>query len=113
MFRPVCLALVCLFLLGAFLAVRTTIAVRAVPEAMASDPAALATHDIDDAPPLAKADKLPSADLDTMQTRVSAVPIEVAPVEKKTREPSKTEETVSWHWHAGSKISRRTGRPVQ
>ena len=109
MFRPIGLALICLFLIGALLALRTTIAARAVPESVFLGTAAIPLTD--DTPPLAKADKLPTADLEVAKRRVSAVPIEVAPAE--TLAPAKAEGTTRRHWHVSSKISKRTGRPVQ
>jgi len=150
MLRPICLALLCLFLVGALLAVRTTIAARAIAEPAVSEAAPDAIPEADDdSPPLAKSDRLPMVDLDAK--RVPVIPIEVAPAEKaadtlketklqeaptaetkptetpkaesklketpkaepKPREAPKPEETISWHWHVGSKISKRTGKPVQ
>lgn len=114
MLRPICLALFCLFLIGALFAVRTTISARVISEPASSDSAPDAISQTDDAPPLAKADRLPSVDFDAVKKSVSVIPIEVTPVEKKTKETPKAEETTSWHWHVGSKISKRTGKlPVQ
>jgi outer membrane biosynthesis protein TonB len=150
MLRPIALALLCLFLVGALLAVRTTIATRAIAEPAASEAAPDAVPEADDdSPPLAKSDRLPMVDPDAK--RVPVIPIEVAPAEKnaaetrketkletptvetkptetpkaetrpketpkaeaRPREAPKPDETISWHWHVGSKISKRTGKPVQ
>jgi hypothetical protein len=92
--------------------VRTTIAARAAPEAVSSDSATAANPETDDAPSFAKADKLPSVDFDVMKKKVSVLSIEVASAERKTKTLPKAEEATSWHWHAGSKISKRTGKPV-
>ena len=113
MLRPICLALLCLFLIGALFAVRATIAARAIAEPALTTSAPDAIDQADDAPPLAKADKLPSVDLDAVKRPVSVIPIEVTPAEQKTKEPPKAEETISWHWHAGSKITKRTGKLSQ
>jgi hypothetical protein len=112
MLRPICLALFCLFLLGALFAVRSTIAARAMSEPAFADRASEAISETEDGPPLAKADKLPSVDPDAMK-RVSVIPIEVTPVEKQIKETPKAKETskaetTHWHWHVGSKISKRT-----
>jgi len=146
MLRPIALALLCLSLVGALLAVRTTIAARAIAEPAASEAAPEAD---DDSPPLAKSDRLPMVDLEAKS--VPVIPIEVAPAEKNAAETlketklqetptletkptetpkaetrpketpkaeakpkeAKADETISWHWHVGSKISKRTGKPVQ
>jgi hypothetical protein len=151
MLRPICLALLCLFLVGALLAVRTTIAARAIAEPAVSEaaPGAIPEAD-DDSRPLAKSDRLPMVDL--ASKRAPVIPIEIAPAEKtqeapkaeakleetpaaetkpketpkaetklqetpraeaKPKEAPKAEETMSWHWHVGSKISKRAGKPVQ
>lgn len=150
MLRPIALALLCLFLVGALLAVRTTIAARAIAEPAASEAAPDTVPEADDdSPPLAKSDRLPMVDLDAK--KVPVIPIEIAPTEKnatealketkletptaqtkptetpkaeaklketpkaeaKPKEAPKAEETISWHWHVGSKISKRTGKSVQ
>jgi hypothetical protein len=108
MLRFVWLALICLCLVGALSVVRTTIAARAVTEAVSPESADAATAQTDDAPPLAKADKLPVPNSDVAKKIVTVVPIEPAPAEKKTKAPAKIEETTSWHWHEGSKIIKRT-----
>jgi hypothetical protein len=120
MLRPICLALFCLGLVGALFAVRSTIATQATAEPVFAGLASEVIPQDDDAPPLAKADKLPSVDLEAVKRTVSVVPIEVTPAEKKTnpaekklKEASKAEETISWHWHEGSKISKRTGKLAQ
>jgi hypothetical protein len=102
MLRFVWLALICLCLVGAL---------SASPALAEAAPA-----ETDDAPPLAKADKLPVADSGVAKKMVTVVPIEPAPAEKiepaptekKTKAPAKIEETTSWHWHEGSKIIKRT-----
>jgi hypothetical protein len=108
MLRFVWLALVCLCFVGALSVVRTTIAARAVTEAVSPDSAGAAPAETDDAPPLAKADKLPVADPGVAKKLVTVVPIEPAPAEKKTKAPAKIEETTNWHWHEGSKVIKRT-----
>ena len=112
MLRPIFLALLCLSFIGALFAVRATIASRATAEPALAASAPDAIDQADDAPPLAKADKLPLVDLDAAR-RVSVIPIDATPAEKKAKEPAKAEETVSWHWHAGSKITKRTGKLAQ
>lgn len=107
MLRPIYLALICLSFIGVLIAVRTTIAARAVSEPKLA-PDTRAISETDDRPPLAKGDKLPSADLELVKKKVSVVPIEVAPAETKTPTSSKVEEVTSWHWHVGSKVSKRT-----
>jgi hypothetical protein len=113
MLRPIYLALFCLLLVGALFAVRATIAARATAEPAFAGSAPGAIPETDDAPPLAKADKLPSVNLDAAKKTVAVIPIEVTPVEKKPRETQKAEETVSWHWHVGSKITKRSGKLAQ
>jgi hypothetical protein len=108
MLRFVWLALVCLCFVGALSVVRTTIAARAVTEAVSPDSPGAAPAETDDAPPLAKADKLPVADPGVAKKLVTVVPIEPAPAEKKTKTPAKIEETTNWHWHEGSKVIKRT-----
>jgi len=77
---------------------------------------AAAESAIHEEPPLAKADRLPSRQF-SAAPETTASTIEIAPTpEPEKAEPtasvrgSRTEshEVTSWHWHAGSKITKRT-----
>ena len=119
--RTIWLAVVCLLFLSALFALRTSIGARTIIE---STEAATASA-VDDRPPLAKSDKLPSLDLSRTEEKASVTTLTIAPTrpEAKATRPeakasSKTtdvnqatgerKEVTSWHWHVGSKITKRT-----
>jgi hypothetical protein len=76
---------------------------------------------LDDRPPLAKSDRLPSPYFDKPTAKaagiVRATPVvleeTIIPVAKQTPDlapqaKSQTDEVTTWHWHVGSKITKRT-----
>jgi hypothetical protein len=104
MFRLICFALTGLFAVAALFVVGTSIGARAVPEPVLSSATPLGREE-DDAPPLAKADKLASPNF---VIRLPILPVEPSPSTPETQ-LSKTEEVTTWHWRAGSKkIIKRT-----
>ena len=69
---------------------------------------------IDDGPPLRKSDRLPSPYFDKSAAKMAdtAVP-EAASVPKQAddlvpQSKSEASEVTTWHWHAGSRITKRT-----
>jgi hypothetical protein len=117
MARTVWLALICLLAVGVLFAVRTGIGARVVPVGTASLADAATAPAIDEQPPPAKADKLPSRYFPATPSKTTVSTIEIAPTpEPEKARPTaslngpKTEnqEVTSWHWHAGSKIVKRT-----
>jgi hypothetical protein len=115
MIRALVLAIMCLLCMGAALALKPIS--RVVPAAALPASAAVATTSDDSAPfaivnSSSKADKLsiaPSLDA-AKQLPVQTIKIEPVQAEVQAQEKSvpKAREVVSWHWHAGSKIQRRT-----
>jgi hypothetical protein len=121
-FRLVGFGSIGLLIIAALLIVRTSLEARAVPEAAAPLSVAIAAEA--DAPPLAKADKLPAPDFvvrmpvvpveptpSTASTKASRTQVpkteasktEVSKTEVSKTEASKTEAVTTWHWRAGSK----------
>ena len=118
MFRLLGLALVGLLVIAVLFVVRTSLEARAVAEATAS-PLSAANAAEEDAPPLAKADKLPPPDF---VVRMPVVPVEptrtsgntqvsktdVSKTDVSKAEVSRTEEVRTWHWRAGSKTIHKS-----
>jgi hypothetical protein len=116
MTRTVWLAFICLVAVSALFAVRTGTGARVIPMGTASLPGATPSPSIYEEPPLAKADRLPIRQFLAAPERTVST-TEIAPTpELKIAKPavsvseSKTEshEVTSWHWHAGSKVTKRT-----
>ena len=116
MARTVWLALICLLAVSVLFAVRTSIGARVIPAGTASLADAATAPAIDDAPPLAKADRLPFRRFPAAPSKTTANTIENAPTPeaekvrpKASASGSGTEDQVvtSWHWHVGSKITKR------
>jgi hypothetical protein len=109
--RTIWLAVVCLLFLSALFALRSSIGARPIVESTAAAPPAV----VDDGPPLAKSDRLPSLDLDRTEAKASVSTVKIAPTPpaangspKKVEAAGEREEVTSWHWHAGSKTIKRT-----
>src|ERR1700743_901540 len=110
--RTVWLAFICLAAVTVLFAVRTGIAARVKPAGTTS-PADIGTPSgAYEAPPLAKADRLPIRQFPA-PSATAVSPTEVAPVlapktTASVAESSKeSHEIASWHWHVGSKITKR------
>jgi hypothetical protein len=117
MARIVWRALVCLLAVSVLFALRTSIGARAVPVGTASLTDAATASAIDEKPPLAKADRLPSRYFPATPSKTTVSAIEIAPPREPAKVGPKTNvsgsatkdyEVTSWHWHVGSKITRRT-----
>ena len=114
--RPIWLVLICLLLLSALFALRSSIGAPTISEsADAAPPAAI---DAGPPPPLEKSDKLPSLDLNRAEAKASVTTVKIAPAPREAKASAKTSEVThaagerkeitSWHWHAGAKIVKRT-----
>jgi len=76
---------------------------------------------IDDRPPLAKSDKLPARHLDRTEAKAGVTTVKIAPTPQEANASPKTvdaaagerKEVTSWHWHAGSRIVKRTTQAGQ
>ena len=121
MSRTVWLALMCLISLGVLFTLRSNIGARPVRGETASVPPPSPELPMDDRPPLAKSDRLPSAYFDKPVAKAEetvrvgpAVPESaIAPKAKQPGDlPSQStadaSEVTTWHWHVGSKITKRT-----
>ena len=119
MARTVWLALICLVAVSVLFAVRTSIGARVIPMGTASlaDAAAATAPATDDAPPLAKADRLPFRRFPAAPSKTTVSTIENAPTPEAekvrpkasaSRSGIESQEVTSWHWHVGSKITKRT-----
>ena len=119
MARTVWLALICLVAVSVLFAVRTSIGARVIPAGTASlaDAAAATAPAIDDAPPLAKADRLPFRRFPAAPSKTTANTIENAPTPEAEKVRPKAgasesgaedQEVTSWHWHVGSNTTSIT-----
>ncbi len=119
--RTIWLALICLISLSVLFTLRSNIGARSVHGETASVLRPSPDLPIDDRPPLAKSDRLPSAYSD----KPAAKPEETVRVSPSVPEPTitpkanqpgdlpsqstaDTSEETTWHWHVGSKITKRT-----
>ena len=111
--RLILSAALCLAGIAVLFAVRTVVGANAVTAV----PLKVITADtIDSAtPPLSKGDRLPSPFFDTPlpETPVETVTILQTEIPRQPAEPPKQSEAskddvVSWHWHEGSKVIRRS-----
>ena len=118
--RTAWLALICLIPLGGLFAL-SNIGAHPIRGETVALPARSPDLMIDDRPPPAKADRLPSPYFDKIAAKpagaVKPVPAEPDPViTPKTSlagdvtPPARSgaSEVTTWHWHAGSKITKRT-----
>src|SRR5689334_14739361 len=102
--RTIWLALVCLLLLSALFALRTSTGARTIAARTDAAPPSA----IEDEPPLAKSDKLPPLSPDRADAKASVTTVRIAPEPPEAKAPPKGKEVTSWHWHVGSKITKRT-----
>jgi hypothetical protein len=119
--RTVWLALICLISLGALFTLRSNIGARPVHGEAASVLASSPDLSVGNRPPLAKSDRLPSAYFDKPVAKPEET-VQVSPavpepaITPKANQPgdlssqptADTSEVTSWHWHVGSKITKRT-----
>ena len=108
--RTIWLALVCLLLLSALFALRTSIGARAIVGSTAAAPPFAGEED---GLPLAKSDRLPVPALERAEAKASVATIKIAPEPPEAKASPGTaagerKEITSWHWRAGSKITKRT-----
>ena len=107
--RTIWLALVGLLVLSALFALRTSIGARTIAESTAPAPPSAIEED---GLPLAKSDKLLTPHLERAE-KASVTTVKVAPEPPQAKASPRTatserEEITSWHWRAGSKITKRT-----
>ena len=114
--RTIWLALIFLLFLSALFALRASIGARTlIGSTDAVPPSAIGAGP---PPPLEKTDKLPSLDLNRAESNASVTTVKIAPAPREPKASAKTSEVThaagerkgvtSWHWHAGSKITKRT-----
>src|SRR5262245_14023470 len=112
--RTIWLAVICLVFLSALFALRTSIGARTI---IGSTDTATASG-IDDRSPLAKSDRLPSLYFDRTEAKAVVSTVKIAPTQPEAKASPKTidayhaaserKEVTSWHWHVGSKVTKRT-----
>jgi hypothetical protein len=120
--RTFWLALICLISLGLLLAWRGNIGARPIGDETASILASASDPAVDDRPPLAKSDRLSSPYFDKLALKATEA-IQILPgggpnpaISPKADQPADppsqptadANEVTTWHWHAGSKITKRT-----
>jgi hypothetical protein len=118
--RRLWLALICLVSLGVLLALRSKIGAGPIDGETAA-PILSSDPPIADRPPLAKSDRLPSPYFDKTPVKpagtiqiLGAVPN--PPITPQANKPGdlpsqatgEANDVTTWHWHAGSKITKRT-----
>jgi len=119
--RTAWLALICLIPLGGLFALRSNIGAHPIHDETVALPARSPDLMIDNRPPLAKSDRLPSPYFDKAAAKpagaVKPVPAQPDPVitpitslagDVTPPAGSGASEVTTWHWHAGSKITKRT-----
>ena len=119
--RTAWLALICLIPLGGLFALRSNIGAHPIHDETVALPARSPDLMIDNRPPLAKSDRLASPYFDKAAAKpadaVKPVPAEPDPVitpkaslagDVTPSARSGASEVTTWHWHAGSKITKRT-----
>ena len=114
--RPIWLALICLISLGVLFTLRSNIGARSMRGETASVLTPLADPLIDNGRPLAKSDRLPSPYFDKSAAKMAdtilpAVPEAASNPKQDDLVPqskSEASEVTTWHWHAGSRITKRT-----
>ena len=119
--RTAWLALICLIPLGGLFALRSNIGAHPIHDETVALPARSPDLMIDNRPPLAKSDRLPSPYFDKAAAKpagaVKPVPAQPDPVitpkaslagDVTPSARSGASEVTTWHWHAGSKITKRT-----
>ena len=112
--RTIWLAFICLLFLSALFALRTSIGARTIVRSTDAAPPSA----IEDGPPLAKSDRLPPLYLDRTEAKASVTTVKIAPTQPEAKASPKTtdarqaaserKEVTSWHWRAGSKITKQT-----
>ena len=115
--RPVWLALICLISLGILFTLRSNIGARTTRSETASVLTPLPDPLIDDGRPLAKSDRLPSPYFDKSAAKMADTTLPVVPeAASKPKQAddlvpqskSEASEVTTWHWHTGSKITKRS-----
>ena len=122
--RTAWLALICLIPLGGLFALKSNIGAHPIDGEAVAVAAPSPGLMIDNRPPLAKADRLPSPYFDKAAAKpagaagaVKPLPAEPDPViipktslagDVTPPARSAASEVTTWHWHAGSKITKRT-----
>ena len=118
--RTVWLALICLTSLGVLFTLRSNIGARPLLSETAPVLAPSSALPIDDRPPLVKSDRLPSPynkpaaksagtvqNLSTVPGRTIS-PKANQPGDVSSQLTAEANEVMTWHWHVGSKITKRT-----
>jgi hypothetical protein len=114
MINAFCLAVMCLLFMAAVLALKPTMSSRAVWDAAALHSiASVATiSDSSSAFPVAntssKVDTPPNAHSVDAVEKVAVEATKIAPVRVDAQSAPTKPEVVSWHWHAGSKVTKQT-----
>ena len=105
MSRIVWLGLICLLSIGVLFVLRTSIGAKTTPAGTASLRDAAPPSEID-VNTLAKADKLASAFVNDAAEKSVVSTAKIASTKPSTEEKEVSEVT-SWHWHQGSKVTKR------
>jgi len=114
--RPIWLALICLISLGVLFTLRSNIGARLTRGETASVLTPLADPLIDNGRPLAKSDRLPSPYFDKSAAKMADTILPAEPEAASNpkqddlvpQSKSEASEVTTWHWHAGSRITKRT-----
>ena len=106
MYRIVWLGLICLLSIGVLFVLRTSIGAKTTPAGTASLRDAAPPSEIE-VNTLAKADKLLSASVNDATEKPLVSTAKIASTKPSTEAPKAVSEVTSWHWHQGSKITKR------
>ena len=101
MSRIVWLGLICLLSIGVLFVLRTSIGAKTIPPGTASSTDAAPPSEIKSVNTLAKTDKLASRSVNDAAKR------SILTKQPATEAPKEVSEVTSWHWHEGSKVTKR------
>ena len=110
MSRTIWLGLICLLSMGVLFALRTNIRARTIPGGTASLTEAAPPSAIDDVQSLAKADRLASPSIKDTSGKLVVNPIKIVSTKSESDAPKEASEVTRWHWHEGSKITKRVSQ---
>ncbi|SRR6266436_6647431 len=106
MSRTLWLGLICLLSISVLFVLRTSIGAKTIPEGTASLTEA-PPSEIENVNTLAKADKLASRLVNGTAKESVVSTTQITPTKPATEAPKEVSEVTSWHWHEGSKITKR------
>ena len=107
MSRTLWLGLICLLSISVLFVLRTSIGAKTIPAGTASLIDAAPPSETESVNSLAKANKLASPSINDTTERSIVSTTTINPTKPAMEAPKAVSEVTSWHWHEGSKITKR------